>query len=161
MSAPGARRTTVAVDVQEITALVCRYADLIDAGDFEAIADLFAHATLRSGAHAFSGRDELLSLWKSLVRTYEGGSTSTKHLVSNVVVHVEAGGASAAASSAVTVLQARPDFPLQVIATSRHHDRFEKVDGRWRFAERQDSTDLVGDMSRHTTTPYDSKAREG
>lgn len=158
MSTPDAGRVTRAADVQEITALICRYPDLIDAGDFDAVADLFAHATMRSGTHSFAGRDELLSLWKNLVVTYEGGTTSTKHLVSNVVVQVDDDGVNASASSAVTVLQARPDFPLQVIATSRHHDRFEKVDGRWRFTERRDSTDLVGDMSRHTKTAYDSRA---
>lgn len=149
---------TLAGDVQAVTALICRYPDLIDAGDFEAVADLFAHATMRSGDYVFSGRDQLLALWRDLVLTYEDGRTSTKHLVSNVVVEVDADRRTAAARSSVTVLQARPEFPLQVIATSRHHDRFEKVDGEWRFAERVDHTDLLGDLSRHTRVPYDSRA---
>jgi ketosteroid isomerase-like protein len=152
---------TLAADVQAITGLICRYPDLIDAGDFEAVADLFAHATMRSGPYEFSGREQLLSLWKDLVHTYEEGRTGTKHLVSNVVVQVDDDRVHATASSSVTVLQARPDFPLQVIATSRHHDSFDKVDGQWRFVERRDATDLVGDMSRHTKTAYDSRNEEG
>ncbi len=152
--------STLAADIQEITGLICRYPDLIDAGDFEAVADLFEHATMRSGPYEFSGRPQLLALWRDLVRTYEDGRTATKHLVSNLVVKVAADGQTATASSSVTVLQARPDFPLQVIATSRHNDRFEKAGGQWRFVERRDSTDLVGDMSRHTKVAYDTRADE-
>jgi len=134
-----AARDTLAADVQEITALICRYPDLIDAGDFEAVADLFAHATMKSGPYEFSGRAQLLALWKDLVQTYEDGRTSTKHLVSNLVVQVDEDRRGASASSSVTVLQARPDFPLQVIATSRHHDRFERVDDQADVGARQTS----------------------
>jgi ketosteroid isomerase-like protein len=147
----------LAANHASISALVCRYADLIDAGDFKGIADLFAHAVVRSGPRAFQGRDQLLALWSELVRTYDDGGTLTKHLISNVVVEVDEGGRRAKARSSVTVLQAcPPDFPLQVIATSRHFDQFEKADGGWRFTERVDVTDLVGDLSRHTRQPYRS-----
>lgn len=148
-------------DLASINALICRYADLIDAGDFEGIAELFAHAVVRSGQHSFEGRDQLVRLWSGLVHTYEEGRTSTKHLISNVVIEVDESGNRARARSSATVLQARPpDFPLQVIATSRHLDQFEKVDGQWRFAERIDVTDLVGDLSRHTRQPYSSAEPE-
>src|SRR5215211_3924199 len=33
----------------------------------------------------------------------------------------------------------------------RYHDRFEKVDGAWRFADRLVFSDLVGDLSQHLT----------
>jgi hypothetical protein len=47
-------------------------------------------------------------------------------------------------------MQARPDFPLQIIATNIHRDRFERHDGYWRFVERVDVPGLIGDMSHHT-----------
>lgn len=139
----------------QITALIFRYAECIDSGDFEGIARLFEHATVRSGPHSFSGYETLLALWSGMVRTYESGSPLTKHMISNVIVDVEPKGTVATARSYVTVLQARPpDFPLQVIVSARHYDTFERVDGTWRFSERIDITDLVGDLSWHTTTPY-------
>jgi hypothetical protein len=47
------------------------------------------------------------------------------------------------------VLQAVPGLPLQPIASGRYHDRFERHDGEWVFAERRVSIDLVGDVSHH------------
>ena len=47
------------------------------------------------------------------------------------------------------VLQETPDFPLQPIIVGRYHDRFARVDGAWRFAERRFLIDLIGEMSAH------------
>jgi ketosteroid isomerase-like protein len=144
---------------RQITALIHRYAECIDGGDFEGIARLFEHATVRSGEHAFRGYDVLLDLWQGMVRIYENGTPLTKHVISNVIVEVEPEGTAAFGRSYVTVLQAKPpEFPLQVIVSARHHDTFERVDGVWRFRERIDITDLVGDLSWHTTTPYSADA---
>ena len=143
----------------QITTLIYRYAECIDAGDFDGVAALFEHATVRSGEHAFSGYEVLRNLWSGMVRTYDNGTPLTKHVISNVIVTVDPGGDRATARSYVTVLQAKlPEFPLQVIVSARHHDTFERVDGLWRFAERIDITDLVGDMSWHTTSPYAADA---
>jgi hypothetical protein len=142
-------------DESQVAALVYRYPDLIDAGDFEGIGELFAHAVLRSGDSAIRGGDELVAMLKRLVRTYEGGRTSTKHVVTNLVVEVAPDRRTATAKSYVTVLQARPpEFPLQTIASNRHFDRFERAEGGWRFVERVDVQDLAGDMSRHITGSY-------
>jgi hypothetical protein len=128
---------------------------LIDSGDFDGIGELFAHATLGSGDHAIRGADQLVPMLKGLVRTYEGGSTSTKHNVTNLVIEVAPDRLTATAKSYITVLQARPpEFPLQMIASNRHFDRFERVDGVWRFSERVDVQDLVGDMTHHITGSY-------
>jgi len=38
------------------------------------------------------------------------------------------------------------------VASGRYHDRFERVDGIWRFSERDFTmVDLVGDLSHHLT----------
>jgi SnoaL-like domain len=139
-----------------VAALVYRYPDLIDSGDFDGIGVLFAHAVLRSGDSAsIRGSDELVPMLKRLVRTYEDGRTCTKHVVTNLVIEVADDRSTATAKSYITVMQARPpEFPLQIIASNRHFDRFERVDGVWRFAERVDVQDLAGDMSRHITGSY-------
>jgi hypothetical protein len=136
-------------DEMAVTALVYRYPDLIDSGDLDGIGELFAHATLGEGDEAMSGGAPLTQMLKGLVRTYDG-KTLTNHLVTNLVVEVAADGLHATARSYITVLQGHPpEFPLQIIATNRHYDSFEKVDGAWRFARRSNITDLVGDMSHH------------
>ena len=128
---------------------------MIDSGDFDGIGELFAHAMLGSGDSAIRGGDELVSMLKRLVRTYEGGTTGTKHIVTNLVVEVAADRLTATAKSYITVMQARPpEFPLQMIASNRHFDRFERVEGVWRFTERVDVQDLAGDMSHHITGSY-------
>ncbi|MDQ1691127.1 MAG: hypothetical protein QOD87_1235, partial [Pseudonocardiales bacterium] len=48
-----------------------------------------------------------------------------------------------------TVLQARPDFPLQIVVAGRYSDSFVRDSDGWRFADRLIQIDLVGDVSRH------------
>ena len=47
------------------------------------------------------------------------------------------------------VFQATPSVPLQPIVTGRYRDRFERVDGEWRFAEREMGVEQFGDVSDH------------
>ena len=49
------------------------------------------------------------------------------------------------------VFQAAADLALQPIIAGRYRDRFEQVDGGWRFAERCFYVDQVGDLSHHLT----------
>ena len=138
-------------DHEEIRALVHAYAERIDRGDFDAVADLFAHATIVAGdGSEFSGLDTLRRLWRSSVKTYDDGSPQVCHLITNVDVHVGADGTSATARSYVTVMQAvAGKLALQPVAVSRHLDTFARVDGAWRFTERRDRQVLVGDLSHH------------
>jgi 3-phenylpropionate/cinnamic acid dioxygenase small subunit len=135
-------------DAAAITALVHRYAELLDQGDLDGTAALFAHATWRS-----VGRAQPLEGAEAVRRGYDNvilydGVPSTKHVISNLTIDVDDAG-TATARSYFTVLQGRPDFPLQPVLAGRYEDRFEKVDGQWRFAERVIHPDLVGDLSRH------------
>jgi 3-phenylpropionate/cinnamic acid dioxygenase small subunit len=136
-------------DVEAIRSLVHEYAELIDAGELDALAALFTHGTWSS-----PGRRTPLRGAEQVRRAYDGvilydGVPSTKHVISNVTIEVSGDGKSATARSYFTVLQARPDFPLQPIIAGRYHDRFERVDGTWRFADREIIPDLIGDLSRH------------
>jgi hypothetical protein len=143
----------VAADVVAITHLIHRYPELIDAGDFAGVAELFRYAHDMNHDEQGAPRD-LEQLLRGLVRTYEGGRTSTHHVVTNVDVVVAPDRATATARSYITVLQARPELPLQVIASNRHEDTFERVDGTWRFSGRTDRPGLLGDMSHHVRFGY-------
>lgn len=136
-------------DIDAIRALVHRYAELIDIGDLDAVAALFTH-----GSWSSPGRGTPLRGAEQVRRAYDGvilydGIPCTKHVISNVTIEIGENAARATARSYFTVFQARPDLPLQPIIAGRYHDRFERVDGRWRFADRQIIPDLIGDLSQH------------
>jgi len=135
---------------REIENLLAAYAELIDAGDFDGLGDLLSHASFGGEGQAAScGRDAIASLFEAVVLVYEDGTPRTKHVTTNVHLEVDEASGTARARSYVTVLQALPDLPLQPIVAGRYRDRFERVDGRWRFVERRFTTDLVGDLSKH------------
>jgi 3-phenylpropionate/cinnamic acid dioxygenase small subunit len=131
--------------VKALTDMIYRYAELFDTGDFEAFADQF-----RDGQwfRAEPGAPATLRWIDEHVLTYEG-SPRTKHVTTNLIVDVDDAAGTAEAQSYVTVLQALPDFPLQPIFSGRYRDRFERVDGEWRWRERRVLADLYGDTSRH------------
>jgi 3-phenylpropionate/cinnamic acid dioxygenase small subunit len=136
-------------DVEAIRALIHEYAELIDLGELDAVAALFTHGTWSS-----PGRGAPLRGAEQVRRAYDGvilydGIPSTKHVISNVTIEVADDGTTATARSYFTVMQARPDFPLQPVIAGRYHDRFELADGSWRFTDRQIIPDLIGDLSLH------------
>ena len=133
----------------EIERLVFEYARRIDAGDFDGVADLLAHAVVKASGRVLADRDRgaVLRMYETSTRRYEDGTPRTKHMVTNLVVDVDGGVASA--RSYFTVLQALADFPLQAVIAGRYQDRFELADGAWRFAERDIVPELYGDLSRH------------
>jgi ketosteroid isomerase-like protein len=136
-------------DVEAIHALIHEYAELIDLGRLDAVAALFSHGTWSS-----PGRGAPLRGAEQVRRAYDGvmlydGIPSTKHVISNVTIEVADDGTTANARSYFTVMQGRPDFALQPVIAGRYHDRFERVDDSWRFADRQIIPDLIGDLSHH------------
>jgi 3-phenylpropionate/cinnamic acid dioxygenase small subunit len=137
----------------EIEALVYRYAELIDEGDFAGVGDLFAAAQFRAfvdGAPTDppAGADAARQLLESTTRRYDDGTPRTKHVITNLVVQVDESGEQASARSYYTVFQQVDTHPLQPIMSGRYEDRFALVDGAWRFADRLNRPDLIGDISR-------------
>ncbi|HEY3703389.1 MAG TPA: nuclear transport factor 2 family protein [Acidimicrobiales bacterium] len=135
-----------------IAHLVYAYAERIDAGDFEGVADLFAGGTISAeGSDAVrAGRDDVLEMYRRSTRIYDDTSTpKTKHVTTNLVVEVDDEAGTARARSYFTVLQATPELALQPIIAGRYHDRFECPEGTWRFTERHIICDLFGDLTHH------------
>lgn len=131
--------------------LIARYAELIDAGDFEGVADLLGDAAVGAGdsRSLLTGRDALAAMFASTTLLYPDGTPGTKHVTTNLILDIDEEAGTAAARTYWTVLQAVPGLPLQPILAGRYHDRFVRVDQVWRFAERRYLIDLVGDVSRH------------
>jgi 3-phenylpropionate/cinnamic acid dioxygenase small subunit len=135
-----------------IAHLVYTYAERIDAGDFEGVADLFAAGmiTVEGTDTVRAGRADVLEMYRLSTRIYEdSGTPKTKHVTTNLVIEVDDAAGTARARSYFTVLQATPELPLQPVIAGRYHDRFERPEGPWRFAQRHMICDLFGDLGHH------------
>src|ERR1700731_1599374 len=151
----------------EIANLLYTYAEYMDSGDFAGAASLFRRARLRvrgggdggggdggggdgGGGDGTVDADTMLSLWRAMGIVYPDGTPRTKHVVTNPIIEVDDAAGTATCRSYYTVLQHTDDLPLQVIVTGRYDDRFERVNGRWRFSYRDYSLiDATGDVSHH------------
>jgi hypothetical protein len=139
---------------REIENLLHTYAERIDGGDLEGVADLFVHGRILASPDAgpegaIVGRAGVLKLYRASTRIYDDGSPHTKHVTTNSIIEVEEGARAAAARSYFTVFQRLDDFPLQPIIAGRYRDTFKRIDGSWWFDTRIMIVDLVGDLSRH------------
>ena len=133
------------MDANAITALLVRYCDLMDAGDWDGVGALFADGALAApdGAELARGAEAVSAFYSALVMLHDG-SPRTKHLVLGTVVEPQDDG-TAVARSSYLVLQALDDGPLQPIITGRYVDRVTERG----FHERRFFVDLAGDLSRH------------
>jgi 3-phenylpropionate/cinnamic acid dioxygenase small subunit len=137
---------------QQIEKLLYLYAERIDRGDFEGVADLLADATIvgAKGEPGPSGHAGILAMYERTTRRYQDdGTPHTQHVTTNAIIDVDEAAGTATCRSCFTVFQALPDFPLQPIVAGRYHDRFERADDRWRFCERKMMPEHFGDLSRH------------
>ena len=139
---------------REIENLIHTYAERIDAGDLEGVAELFTHGRVQAAPEAppeqvFAGRDRVLALYRGSMRIYDDGSPHTKHVTTNSIIEIEEDEDAASVRSYYTVFQQVDDLPLQPIISGRYRDSFQRIDGRWWFDTRIILVDLVGDLSRH------------
>ena len=139
-------------DCRCIENLIYLYAERIDMGDLEGVAELFREAEIISTAHNVcrTGYEEVLQMYQLSCRLYEAtGTPLTKHLTTNVIIELDENGRQATARSYYTVIQATDALPLQPIISGRYRDSFQKTEGQWHFARREMVVDLIGDCSAH------------
>ncbi|MFI7610399.1 nuclear transport factor 2 family protein [Nonomuraea terrae] len=134
---------------RQIENLIARYSELVDDGDFAGVGDLLAHAVYRGSGAPLGGREAIERWFRDTLIVHPGGTPRTQHITTNIAVELDDHADTARARSYVTVLQALPGRPPQVIAAGRYHDRFERHDGTWRFMERRVDIRLAGDLSGH------------
>ena len=155
MTEPGDEASTQCrcCDENAVAKLLYTYAERIDAGDFEGLADLFSDAVItfeESPDRVVHGRDEAFQMYAQFTRLYpDNGTPHTRHAITNVIVDVADDGQSATSRSSFTVLQRTDSFPLQPVIVGRYRDELVKTGGQWRFAHRHMISDHVGDLSQH------------
>ncbi|MEZ5244190.1 MAG: nuclear transport factor 2 family protein [Acidimicrobiales bacterium] len=141
-------------DARLIENLLYTYAARIDAGDFDGVADLFAHGRIWGmddppPEAVFEGRDGVKKLYESTTRRYDDGTPKTHHITTNARIEVADDGLSATARTYYCVMQATDVLPLQAIITGHYRDSFAKIDGEWWFDTRVMFVRQVGDLSQH------------
>jgi len=140
---------------RQIENLLYTYAERIDLGDLDGVAEPFTHATIfgqenGSPETQFVGREGARKMYGMSTRLYEDdGTPKTKHITSNPIIEVDDDAGTATCRSYYCVVQATPALPLQPIIAGRYHDTFQVIDGQWWFATRTLFVDLMGDLSHH------------
>ena len=136
-----------------ISSLMFRYAECVDQADFDGLSALFEHGQIRSTSAADSAegmRGEAVGrFYAATNRVHADGTLRTRHLATNVQIDIDEDADQATARSYYVVFQATEKLPFQAIVGGRYDDRFERVDGTWRFSERLVHVDQIGDMSEH------------
>jgi 3-phenylpropionate/cinnamic acid dioxygenase small subunit len=133
-------------DKLAITELLYRYAELIDAGDFDGIGRLLA----RGSFAGVSGAEAIAELFGATTRRYpkHGNTPRTRHLVLNPVIEIGTE-RTATARSTFCVVQATDTVPLQPIVVGRYFDTFTCDDDGWYFTARRVDVEMIGDISAH------------
>jgi len=136
-----------------ISSLMFRYAECVDQADFDGLSELFSEGTIRSTSAEEVGKgmrgEQVGRFYAATNRVHDDGTLRTRHLATNVRIEIDEAEDSATARSYFVVLQATPKLPFQAIVGGRYEDRFERIDGQWRFADRLVLVDQIGDMKEH------------
>lgn len=145
----------------EIARLIHTYAERVDLGDFEGVAEMFRDAEMSA-----EGSDHVDRGYEAVLRRYidwtrrldDDGTPHTKHVTTNVLLDIDTEKGRANGRSYFTVFQQTGVLPLQPIIAGRYHDRFVREGGSWRFEHRHIVSDLFGDLSQHLLEPIERNA---
>ncbi len=124
-------------DIVEILQLAARYNHAIDYGDPEAWAGTFSEDGVFNGGPEPVTGHEALAQFAGGFETRMGGA---RHWTNNHVV--DGDGDDATHSCYLNLIQTK-DGGSSVI-TGRYDDKLRKVDGQWRFTERNVTPDAKG-----------------
>lgn len=129
----------------QITEILYRYAELIDAGDFDGVGALLG----RGNFMGVAGPAAIAELFAATTRRFpeHGNRPRTRHLVLNPIVDIDAD--SARARSTFVVVQQTDTFALQPIVVGRYADTFARDEHGWYFTERTVDVEMMGDISDH------------
>ena len=136
-------------DREQILELIYRYAELIDAGDFDGVGELLDRAAFGGPrTPTATGARQIAGIFAITTKRFpETGTPRTRHLVLNPIVEIE--GDTAAARSTFCVVQATDRVALAPIVVGRYYDRFARDPGGWYFTERIADVEMAGDTTDH------------
>ncbi|CAJ1585102.1 nuclear transport factor 2 family protein [[Mycobacterium] wendilense] len=137
--------TGAPADRLAVTELLYRYAELVDAGDFDGVGQLLG----RGAFMGVAGPARIAELFAGTTRRFpeHGNTPRTRHLVLNPIVEVS--GDAATARSTFCVLQQTEAVSLQPIVVGRYADTFARDADGWFFTDRTVAIEMLGDVSDH------------
>jgi 3-phenylpropionate/cinnamic acid dioxygenase small subunit len=145
-----------------IEQIMFTYAEGIDTGDIETVAQLFAQgAIVLPDGSEIKGYQEVYDQYTGMVMFYDDNeqlvpykrhecSPRTRHVVTNLMFEFNNDVTVADVKSYFMVYQTM-EGKNQVIAGGRYVDRFERTIHGWHLVTRTIHFDNMGDMSRHNT----------
>ena len=116
--------------------LISSYAFLNDDADITGLGELFADAVCTLDGVTARGRQEIQALARNIIDVGADGRSTTSHEITNIMIEVDEVGGMAIGRAYWTLYQAVSGTPRQPVLSGRYLDRFERRNGRWRFAER-------------------------
>jgi hypothetical protein len=139
---------------EEIARLIFACDERNDHGDFDGVGALFAHGTVRvkDMEGSWSGENAVAEQFARATKVYPRDgemSALTHHMSTNLVIDIDEEAGTATARTYYTMLQATDALPLQAIDAGVNADRFERVDGVWRWVDRYIEVQLHGDLTQH------------
>lgn len=138
--------------------VIYRYAELIDAGDFDGVADHLAEAELTFEGQDLicRGREAISQLYTATTRRYPDGTPKTKHIINNLVVELELDPSHARARSYFVVFQSVPgQLTLQPVVAGRYQHRLQDRNGMWRIVGMHINVELTGELGHHLLIKLD------
>ena len=140
-------------DHYEIEQLLFKYPEYADTGNFAAVGELFAHCEMivpGQPNYKAPSAEAYTEYYTSWVRLFpDSGTPKTRHVMSNISIAYDGPQDRAKARSYVSVFQRTNKLPLQPIVVGTYLDKFTKGDGKWRFVERFEDMELIGDCREH------------
>lgn len=137
-------------DKLDIIELLYRYAEFIDAGDFDSVGALLSKASFGgTGPQGVSGAENIAKLFANTTRRYpdHGNTPRTRHLVLNPIIDLADN--TATARSTFCVVQDTESVPIQPIVVGRYFDAFGRDADGWHFTERKVEIQMLGNVSDH------------
>jgi uncharacterized protein (TIGR02246 family) len=142
-------------DYQSIQQLLATYVTVMDAGDWQSYANVFADdGELNFLAFHLKGHDAILGAMDpsrrqttappagtgSAAAAPTGTPRTLRHTMSNVLVHLD--GDHATSTARWVTLSGTPGSPPAIGGTGIYHDKLTRIKGKWKIQERVISTDL-------------------
>ena len=116
--------------------LIASYAFLNDDADIAGLGELFADAVCTLDGTTARGSEEVETLARTIIDVGADGRSTTSHEITNIMLDIDEVAGTAVGRAYWTLYQAVSGTPRQPVLGGRYLDRFERRNGRWRFAER-------------------------
>jgi hypothetical protein len=116
--------------------LIASYAFLNDDADIAGLGELFADAVCTLDGTTARGSEEVETLARTIIDVGADGRSTTSHEITNIMLDIDEVAGTAVGRAYWTLYQAVSGTPRQPVLSGRYLDRFERRNGRWRFAER-------------------------